>query len=279
VNAERAVLRVGFVGLGSQGGPMARRIAESGTRTTLWARRPDALHAFRDTPAATAGSPAELAAGSDLVCVCVVDDPGVDQLVAGPDGLLAHMVGGSVLAVHSTVHPDTVARLAGLAAERGIALLDAPVSGGGQAAAAGRLLVMLGGDAEVVERCRAVFETYGDPVVHIGPVGAGQRAKLVNNLLFTATMGVAESAFALAGELGVDPAKLAVVLANGSGGSLGARMVREPAFTLRATGAHAGQLLQKDVRLVVDLADAAGVKAGTVLEAADAALTSMGHPR
>jgi 3-hydroxyisobutyrate dehydrogenase len=271
--------RVGFIGLGSQGGPMARRIAESGTPTTLWARRPEALDAFRDTPAATAGSPAELAASSDLVCVCVVDDAGVEQVVAGPDGLLAHMAAGSVLAVHSTVHPDTVVGLAALAAERGIALLDAPVSGGGQRAEQGRLLVMLGGDAEVVQRCRAVFETYASPVVHLGPVGAGQRAKLINNLLLTATMGVAESAFTLARDLDVDPAQLAVVLANGSGGSLGASMVREPEFTLRAAGAHAGPLLQKDVRLVVDLAEAAGVKAGTVLEAADSALSSMGHPR
>ena len=279
MSAGRKVPRVGFIGLGSQGGPMARRIAESGIPTTLWARRPEVLDAFRDTPAGTAASPAELAATSDLVCVCVVDDAGVDQVVGGPDGLLAHMAAGSVLAIHSTVHPDTVVRLAGLAAERGVALLDAPVSGGGPAAEQGTLLVMLGGDAEVVERCRPVFESYGSPVVHLGPVGAGQRAKLINNLLFTANMGVAESAFALARDLDVDLAQLSVVLAHGSGGSFGARMVRQPEFTLRAAGPHAGPLLQKDARLVVDLAGAVGVKAGIVLDAADAALMSMGHAR
>jgi 3-hydroxyisobutyrate dehydrogenase-like beta-hydroxyacid dehydrogenase len=158
-------------------------------------------------------------------------------------------------------------------------VLDAPVSGGGPAAEQGRLLVMLGGHAEVAERCRPVFETHGNPVVHLGPVGAGQRAKLINNLLLTANMGVAESAFALARDLQVDPTQLAVVLAHGSGNSFGVQMVREPEFTLRAAGAHAGPLLQKDARLLVDLAEAAGAKAGTVLDAADAALLSMGHPR
>ncbi|MEU9269091.1 NAD(P)-dependent oxidoreductase [Streptomyces sp. NPDC048251] len=273
------VRRVGFIGLGSQGGPMARRIAGAGIPTTLWARRPEALKAFRDTGAATAPSPAELAAVSDLVCVCVLDDAAVDEVVTGPDGVLGGLAEGGVIAVHSTVHPDTVRRLADRAAEHGVTVLDAPVSGGGPAAEEGRLLVMLGGDADVTERCRRVFETHGSPVVHLGPVGAGQRAKLINNLLLTANMGVAESAFALARELGVDQALLTVVLEHGSGRSFGTRMVRKPEFTLRTLGAHTGALLRKDVRLVADLAKDAGARTGTVLDAADAALRSMGCPR
>jgi 3-hydroxyisobutyrate dehydrogenase len=273
------VRRVGFIGLGSQGAPMAHRIVAAGYPTTLWARRPETLVPFADTAASVAASPAELARDVDLACVCVVDDSGVEQVVAGPDGLLSGLRPGSLIAVHSTVHPDTCGRLAELAAARQVTLIDATVSGGQPAAAAGRLLVMVGGDADAVARCRPVFETYGDPVVHLGAVGAGQRAKLINNLLFTAHLGIAESAFALAGRLGVDPAGLSAVLAHGSGSSYATGLVRAPDFTLAPMGGIAGPLLRKDVRLVVDLAEASGVKPGTVLDAADAALESMGQSR
>jgi 3-hydroxyisobutyrate dehydrogenase len=165
--------RVGFIGLGSQGGPMARRIIDAGYPVTLWARPPATLEPFADTSAKTAGSPAELAAASDLVCVCVRDDADTEQVVdAGLGGLAA----GGVIAVHSTVHPDTCRRLAERAATGGVRLIDAPVSGGAPAAEAGRLLVMAGGDEEAVEFCRPVFGSYGDPIVPLGPVGAGQHA-------------------------------------------------------------------------------------------------------
>ncbi|QFG27591.1 NAD(P)-dependent oxidoreductase [Actinomadura sp. WMMB 499] len=275
-------MRAGFVGLGSQGAPMARRIVDAGVPTTLWARRPATLEPFAGTAAVTAASAAEVGAASDLACVCVVDDAGVREVVAGPDGLLAGMRPGTVIAVHSTVHPDTCGDLAGQAAGRGVALLDAPVSGGGPAAAEGRLLVMVGGDAETAERARPVLETFGDPVVHLGPVGAGQRAKLLNNLLFTAHLGVAESAYALARRMDVDPERLATVLAKGSGNSFGASVVGRPDFTLRAMGELAGALLHKDVGLVADLAEpaaGAGAEPSAVLAAADAALRSMGRPR
>ncbi|GAA2120896.1 NAD(P)-dependent oxidoreductase [Actinomadura napierensis] len=271
--------RVGFIGLGSQGGPMARRIAEAGFPVTLWARRPETLAPFAGTGARTAASPADLAAASDLACVCVVDDAGVEQVVAGPGGLLEGMRSGRTIAVHSTVHPDTCRRLAETAAARGVALLDAPVSGGGPAAEAGRLLVMVGGDDAVAERCRPVFQTYGDPVVHLGPVGSGQRAKLVNNLLLAANLAVAESAFALARSIDVDPARLSIVLANGSGASFGAGLLPGVGFSLATLGEHAGPLLQKDTRIVAELAEAAGTDAATVFDAADAALESMGRAR
>jgi 3-hydroxyisobutyrate dehydrogenase-like beta-hydroxyacid dehydrogenase len=272
-------VRTGFIGLGSQGAPMARRIIEAGFPVTLWARRPETLVPFADTAAGTAGSAAELGAVADLACVCVLADADVEEVVSGPAGLLAGMRPGAVIVVHSTVHPDTCVRLAGQAAERGVTLIDAPVSGGGPKAEQGQLLVMAGGDREAVERARPVFATYGDPVVHLGPVGAGQRAKLVNNLLLAANLGVAESAFALAGRLGVDQGQLAVVLAHGSGASFGAGLLGRANFALSAMSAPVGALLQKDVRILAGLAEAAGVKPGTVIGAADAALESLGCPR
>ena len=108
--------------------------------------------------------------------------------------LLAGLKPGSVIAVHSTVHPDTCRELAKKAGAQGVSVIDAPVSGGGPAAENGRLLVMVGGDADVVERCRPVFATYADPVVHLGDLGSGQTTKLLNNLLFTANLGTAAAA-------------------------------------------------------------------------------------
>ncbi|WP_197518008.1 NAD(P)-dependent oxidoreductase, partial [Mycobacterium sp. E796] len=126
-------MRVGFIGLGSQGGPMARRIIESGYPTTLWARKPASLEPFADTPAKIAPTPADLAAASDLVCLCVVGDADIEELTGGEDGLLEAMTPGSVVAVHSTVHPDTCRELAKRAEPHGVSVVDAPVSGGGGA--------------------------------------------------------------------------------------------------------------------------------------------------
>jgi len=270
-------VKVGFIGLGSQGGPMARRIVESGYPTTLWARRPATLEPFADTPAKVAESPAELAAASDLVCLCVVGDADVEE-ITGEHGLLAAMTPGSIIAVHSTVHPDTCQKLAKNAAVRDVSVVDAPVSGGGPAASQGRLLVMVGGDADVVERCRPVFETYADPVVHLGELGSGQTTKLLNNLLFTANLGTAAATLSLAEALGVSPERLTQVVARSSGNSFALNALGGIGGLERLAGL-AGTLLQKDVRLVVDLAGQAAAHGGAVLDAADAALSLMEHPR
>lgn len=271
--------RVGFVGLGDQGAPMARRIADAGFATTVWARRPETLARFADTPASPADSPAELGAASDIACICVVDDAGVEDVSAK---LLSGMAPGGVLVVHSTVHPDTCRRLAGKAADHGVAVVDAPVSGGGQAARDGTLLVMAGGDEKPVRRCAPVFDSYADTVLHLGPVGAGQVAKILNNVLFTAHLATAHGIYAAARNLDVDLPALARILGKGSGASYAAAQVLPgTGFDLAALAAHAGPLLRKDTGLFADLV--AGTDAGTVAEAvlaaADRALAGLGHPR
>jgi 3-hydroxyisobutyrate dehydrogenase len=271
-------LRVGFIGLGSQGAPMARRIIGAGHETTLWARRPATLMPFADSGAKTVASPAELATASDLVCLCVVDDADVEQVVTGPDGVLAGLRRGGVIAVHSTVHPETCRRLEASARTRGVSLVDAPVSGGGRAADQGSLVVMVGGDAQVVAYCRPVFATYGDPVVHLGPTGSGQLAKILNNLLFTAHLGLAADVLALGGALGLDRTALCRVLPRGSAASFALDRVADADGGLDRIAAHAGSLLAKDVRLFAEIADRTGVRDGAVLrEAALAALAAMGR--
>jgi 3-hydroxyisobutyrate dehydrogenase-like beta-hydroxyacid dehydrogenase len=257
---------------------MARRIVEAGYETTLWARRPATLEPFADSAAKVAESPAALAADCDLVCLCVVGDADIEEITGGERGLLASMPPGGVIAVHSTVHPNTCRSLAATAGAQGISVVDAPVSGGGPAASEGRLLVMVGGEADVVERCRPVFATYGDPVVHLGDLGSGQTTKLLNNLLFTANLGTAATALSLAAALGVAPDRFTEVASRGSANSFALNALGGIGGLERLAGL-AGTLLQKDVRLIVELAEQAGAGGGAVLDAADATLSLMGHPR
>ncbi|XVQ15820.1 NAD(P)-dependent oxidoreductase [Spirillospora sp. CA-255316] len=271
--------RVGFIGLGSQGAPMARRIMEESYPLTIWARRPASTAPFAGTAATVAQTPAELGAASDVVGICVVADADVEDVLLRSDGVLAGMSPGGVVAVHSTVHPDTCRRLSDRAAEHGIALVDAPVSGGGDAAAQRRLLVMAGGDDKDVARCRPVFETFADPVIHLGPLGSGQRAKLLNNFVFTAQVAVALGTFSFADGLGMDRAAVAQVLAHGSGGSRAAATLAASGFD--TTGLrHALPLLRKDVGIMLDVARAAGAPHPAALaELAETTLTTLGnHP-
>ncbi|MFI7361328.1 NAD(P)-dependent oxidoreductase [Streptomyces sp. NPDC050149] len=271
-------MRVGFIGLGSQGAPMARRVIEAGFKTTLWARRPATLAPFADTPARIAASPVELAADSDVVCLCVVDDADVEQLTTGPDSVLSGLRRGGVVVVHSTVHPDTCRRLEERARLHRISVLDAPVSGGGRAAKQGSLLVMAGGDSPVFTSCLPVFSSYGDPVVHVGPVGAGQVAKLLNNVVFTAQLGLAADTFALAAGLGLDLKGLGRILPRGSAASFALERVADAGGNLDRIAAHAGGLLAKDVRLFAEITAQYGEKEGhgPVQRGARAALESMG---
>lgn len=236
---------IGFIGLGSQGGPMARRIVDAGLPLMLWARRAETLEAFADTAAVTAGSIAELGAACDHVGICVVDDAGVRAVI---DELLPAMKPGSRIMIHSTIHPETCKALATEAAARGVALLDAPVSGGGPGAAAGTLTVMVGGDPAVLDTARPVFETFAGLIVHLGPVGAGQAAKLVNNTMMAANMAVAHHALEAGETLGIERKGLAELIKASSGRSFGlevyARLPNPTAFV------HGCKMLSKDVGLL-----------------------------
>jgi 3-hydroxyisobutyrate dehydrogenase-like beta-hydroxyacid dehydrogenase len=240
--------RVGFVGLGSQGGPMARRIVDAGYTTVLWARRPETLDPFAGTAAHIADSRSALGAACDVLCVCVRDDAGVDEVLRGADGALSTMSPGAIVVVHSTVHPDTCRRLQ--ADFPALHFVDAPVSGGGYKAATGELLVIAGGPTDAVERCRPIFATYGDPVVHVGALGTGQEAKLLNNALFTAQLALADELYDIARSRGLDTAALATAVASGSGRSYASELLGGHGFGLEQMADTAGPLLAKDVGII-----------------------------
>lgn len=272
-------MRVGFIGLGSQGGPMARRIVEGGFELTLWARRPASVEPYADTAAKVAETPAELGAASDLVCLCVVGDDDVRQVLHGDTGVLAGMKPGGIVAIHSTVHPDTCRELADAAAEHGVTVIDAPVSGGAPAVEEGTLMVMVGGDDDTVEQVRPVFATYSDSIVHLGPLGAGQVAKILNNLQFTANLGSALSTLELGDALGLERQRLCEVLNRGSATSKAISSITMFGGTVEGLAPIAGALLQKDVRHAASLAAHAGAAEGTVFHVADTALADMDHER
>ena len=270
--------RVGFIGLGSQGAPMARRIVGAGYPLTIWARRPASVEPFRDTAADVASTPAELGAASDVVGICVVADADVEDVLLRADGVLAGMARGGVVAIHSTIHPDTCRRLADQAAERGVSMVDAAVSGGAPAVAERKLLVMAGGDDESVARCRPVFATFADPVIHLGPLGSGQLAKLLNNLVFTAQITMALEMFSFADRLEVDRAALADVLAHGSGGSRVAEILAASGFDTSGIRG-AAPLLRKDIGIMLDVADSRGAaQPDAIVGLAQGTLTTLEGP-
>lgn len=240
-----ALPRVGFIGLGSQGGPMAERILAAGFPLTVWARRAEALAPFTAQGATAAASVADLGESCDHVGICVVDDAGVLALC---DDLIPAMQPGSRLVIHSTVLPETCALLAARCAKGGVALIDAPVSGGGPAAAAGTLTVMCGGPPDAFAAARPVLESFGKTIVLLGDAGSGQRAKIVNNALMAASMGLAHAALGAGEALGIDRTALADLIKASSGRSFGfevyARLPHPAAF------AHGAPLLVKDVGLL-----------------------------
>lgn len=226
----------GFIGLGSQGAPIARRIIEAGYPILLWARREQTLKPFRDTSATIVASIAELGAKADHVGLCVIDDAAVREVC---DELIPAMRPGTRLVIHSTTHPDTCRDIARQAALHDLVFVEAPVSGGAPAAAAGALTIMVGGSADALAAARPIFEAFANLIVHLGDVGTGQIAKLINNTLLAANLGLVHSAMSAGSELEMDR-KALLELMNASSArsyalSVYARQPSLAAFANRAT--------------------------------------------
>jgi len=236
---------IGFIGLGDQGAPIAHRILDAKLPLVVWARRPQVLKAFTARGASAAASASELGARCDHVGICVVNDNDVAEIC---QQLLPAMRPGSRIAIHSTVLPDSCVKLEKQCAQHGIELIDAAVSGGAARAQAGTLTIMCGGKQQAFEACRTVFETFGKLIVLVGPIGSGQRAKIVNNALLAANIGLAHAALTAGESMGLDRAVLAGLIRGSSGHSFGlevcARYQSPRAF---AAGA---KLLIKDVGLL-----------------------------
>lgn len=224
-------MRVGFVGLGVMGLPMAGHLLAAGHDVAVWARRPESAAPIVAAGAAACGSPAELAARSEVVISIVTASADVEQLAFGPGGLIEGFAPGSIHVDMSTIAPGTARRLAARYAGHRIAWLDAPVSGGGQGAIDATLALMVGGRADVLERVRPLFACLGKTVVHMGEAGAGQVAKACNQMIMVSVIQAVAEAMRLAGAHGLDLAKVLEALQGGSAASrvldvMGGRMAR-----------------------------------------------------
>ncbi|MBT9495733.1 MAG: NAD(P)-dependent oxidoreductase [Zoogloea sp.] len=224
-------MRVGFVGLGVMGLPMAGHVLAAGHELAVWARRPESAAPVVAAGATLCVTPAELAARCEVVISVITASADVAQLALGPGGLSEGFAPGGIHVDMSTIAPGTARQVAARYAEKGIGWLDAPVSGGELGAREATLAIMAGGVAETLERVRPLLACLGKMVVHIGPAGAGQVAKACNQMIMVNAIQACAEAMRLAGAHGVDPAKVREALMGGSAASkvldvMGGRMAR-----------------------------------------------------
>lgn len=261
-------MRVAFLGLGAIGRPMAVRVAALHP-TMVWNRTAErAAELARQTGARLAETPRDAVSDADLVLTCLPTSAEVEALLDGPDGLLAGMRRGALLADCTSGDPASSRRIAARLAAEGIAFVDAPVSGGTNGAEAGTLTVMVGGTAAGYERARPVLAAFGRTIVHMGPVGAGHAMKAVNNALLAVNiLAVAEGITALV-KAGV-PARVALEVLNVSSGRsfVSEHLVPERVLTGAFPNTFRLALLHKDAGIAVGLLRETGVE-GPVLELA-----------
>lgn len=208
--------RVGFVGLGTMGAAMAANIARAGFPLTVWNRTPGRAAGLVELGVVEAPSPGAVAAGADIVVVCVSDTPDVEAVLLGPDGVAEGARPGTLIVDCSTISPSATRDFAERLGSAGVHLIDAPVSGGSEGALKATLTIFVGGDTADLERARPVLEAMGRTITLMGPVGAGQAAKAVNQVILAGTyLGVAEGVV-LALKAGLDPEQTVAALSGGA---------------------------------------------------------------
>lgn len=251
----------GFIGLGIMGGGMSRNLLEAGVPLTVYNRTRARTEPLAEAGATVADSPEAVAAASDVVFVCVSDTPDVEHVLLGDGGVIHGARPGSLVVDMSTISPQATREIAARLADRGVAMLDAPVSGGSEGAAKGTLSIMVGGAAADVDRAMPMLRAMGTTITHVGPAGAGQTCKLVNQILVVGNMLAASEALLFAQAGGLDVEKALEAVTGGAAGSWmlanrGPQVLRRdwsPGFTI--------DLQQKDLRLALESADAFGIPA------------------
>ena len=250
---------VGFIGLGVMGRPMALHLLKAGHSLAVFARRPEAAAFVTAAGATLASSPSELAARSDVVMTNVTATADVEEVLLGANGVVHGARPGTIVIDFSTISPQATRQIAVALAERKIAMLDAPVSGGPVGAETATLVIMVGGDVEVLARAKPLLDCLGRQIVHMGPSGSGQIAKACNQLaLLVNAEGTAE-ALALGARYGLDPAKVREALMGGIAASrvldvFGDRMAKRD-----FKPGMAARLYDKDLGFVLELAREAGL--------------------
>lgn len=252
--------KIGFIGLGIMGIPMALNLVRAGFPLNVYARKPDSLKKLIEAGAASYSSPKELAENSDVIITMVTGTQDVEEILLGKKGIVHGAAPHTIVIDMSTISSAATKRIAKQLANKKIDMLDAPVSGGEHGAITGALTIMIGGKKEVMEKVRPIFEALGNLIVHIGDHGAGQIAKSCNQLIVAENILAVSEAFHLAKKAGVDPEKVREALLGGYAGSRvleihGKRMLEKDYRPGFKTSLH-----RKDMELTLSQAEEAGAK-------------------
>src|SRR5918997_3183817 len=253
--------RVGFIGLGIMGRPMAKNLMDAGYDLTVHNRSPQKAQELGEQGATVAESPREVAHDSDIIVTMLPGPPEVREIVAGEGGLLENSREGSLIVDMSTSSPVLARELARYAGERGVGILDAPVSGGDVGAIEGTLSVMVGGDEGDFERARPLFGAMGKTVTHVGPTGAGQVTKAANQVVVALTIEAVSEALVLGSAGGVAPEKILEVLSGGLAANKVMEVKREKFLSHKFEPGFRSELHHKDLGIAL----AAGREYGVVL--------------
>lgn len=251
---------LGFVGLGNMGGPMAANLVRAGHRLTVFDLSPAALDALVSAGAKAAVSPREVAASTEIVLTSLPTPPAVESVYLGADGLASGARSGQIFVELSSITPALARKVAAALAQKGVAVLDAPVSGGVGGAKAGTLAIMVGGDRDALERAEPILKTIGEKIFYVGPSGAGNTMKILNQLLVGVNTVAAVEVVALAAQSGLDTDLVGEIIGVSAGfsRSFGTRFPKglqrdyKPGFAV--------DLMRKDLRLVTAFAEEVGIR-------------------
>jgi 2-hydroxy-3-oxopropionate reductase len=255
--------RVGFIGLGIMGMPMARNLMEAGYELTVHNRSPEKAEELGKEGAAVAATPREVAENSDVVITMLPDSPQVREVVAGEDGVLEGISEGALLIDMSTISPVVTEELAEAVKEKGASMLDAPVSGGDVGAIEGTLSIMVGGEQADFQRAKPLFEAMGKTITHVGPTGAGQVTKAANQVVVALTIEAVSEALVLGSAGGVSAEKILEVLSGGLASNKVMEVKREKFLSHTFEPGFRSELHHKDLGIAL----AAGREYGVVMPA------------
>jgi 3-hydroxyisobutyrate dehydrogenase len=212
-------MNVAFIGMGTMGAPMAINILKAGHRVTVHNRTREKENPVAAEGADRAETPAQAAEGADVVITCLSDTPDVESVILGEKGVVEGVQSGAIVVDMSTISPTATREMAEVLGEKGVFMIDAPVSGGSEGAQNGTLSIMIGGDEEAVAKVRPVFEAMGTTITHIGPVGAGQLTKAINQIVVAGTYWSVAEGLALGLKAGLDMDKVVQAVGGGAAGS------------------------------------------------------------
>jgi 3-hydroxyisobutyrate dehydrogenase len=213
-------IKVGFIGVGAIGKLMAANVLKGGFPLMVYDLRKDAVAELAQMGAAVASSPKEIGQYADIVELAVYDDVQIEEVVSGKNGVLEGAKPGSIIVIHSTIVPETAVKVGKIAEERGVGVVDAPISGGPEGATARTMLYMVGGEPALFERCRPVFATSGTTILHMGPLGAGSMTRIVHHVILSLNRFAADEGMKLAKALGLDVALVSKAVHAGEAQSL-----------------------------------------------------------